>query len=136
MEINEITRKIMSCAYTVHTELGPGLLESAYRRCLAHSMRLAGLNVIEELALPITFKGLEIDYGYRMDILVEGQVIVELKAVDRLIDTHEAQVLTYMKFAKKPVGMLINFNVKSLKYGIKRFVMEKHLQSGAFPEKF
>ncbi len=136
MEINEITRKILSCAYTVHSALGPGLLESAYRKCLAYELRRFGLKAEEEKILPITFRDLEIDYGYRMDILVEDQVIIELKVVDNLNNVHEAQLLTYMKFAKKPVGLLLNFNVKSLKNGIKRLVMEKNLKSGCFPDKY
>lgn len=126
MEINNITKQILSCAYRFYKALGPGLLESAYRKCLANELRRVGLRVEEEVMLPITFNDTVIDYGYRIDILVENIVILELKVVDSIIDVHEAQLLTYLKFAKKPVGLLLNFNVKSLKNGIRRFVMYRY----------
>ena len=123
MEINSITSKILSCAFIVHTALGPGLLESAYQKCLVYELQQNGLLVEEEKPLPITYKDIKIDNGYRIDILVENIVILELKVVESITDVHEAQLLTYLKFSKKPVGLLLNFNVKSLKKGIKRFVM-------------
>jgi GxxExxY protein len=107
----------------VPSKLGPGLLESAYRTCLAHELRKNGFLVQEEVMLPITYDSIELDHGYRIDIIVNEVVIIELKVVDNILDVHEAQLLTYLKFAEKPVGLLLNFNVKSLKQGIKRFVM-------------
>lgn len=123
MKQHNLTSNILGCAMKVHSKLGPGLLESAYRTCLAHELRKNGLIVREEVMLPITYDDIELDHGYRIDIIVNEIVIIELKVVDNILDVHEAQLLTYLKFADKPVGLLLNFNVKSLKHGIKRFVM-------------
>jgi len=123
MEINQITHEILDSAYKVHTALGPGLLESAYRTCLAYELRKKGLKVEEEKPVPIIYEEVKLDCGYRMDLLVENAVVVELKTVDSFTDVHFAQILTYLRFGEKRVGLLINFNVKSLKNGIKRFVL-------------
>ena len=123
MELNQITHEILDSAYKVHTALGPGLLESAYRTCLAYELRKKGLKVEEEKPLPIVYEEVKLECGYRMDLLVEDEVVVELKTVDSFTDVHFAQILTYLRFGEKKVGLLINFNVKSLKNGIKRFVL-------------
>jgi len=121
MDINYITEKIIGSAIEVHKELGPGLLESAYEECLFYELKLAGLNAERQLPVPVIYKEIKLECGYRIDILAEKKVIIELKAVDEIIPVHEAQILTYMKFAKKEIGLLINFNVTLLKYGIKRY---------------
>lgn len=122
MELNEITEKIIGCAIKVHTALGPGLLESTYEICLAHELAKARLNVNTQVALPVVYDGIRLDAGYRIDLLVENAVIVELKAVDRIHPIHEAQVISYLKLSGMKVGLLINFNVKLVKDGIKRLV--------------
>ncbi len=121
MEINQITEKIIGCAIEVHKHLGPGLLESAYEECLAYELQNAGLEVIRQKPVAVVYKEISLEYGYRMDILVENRVIIELKTVDAFHPVHEAQILTYMKFAHKNIGLLINFNVTLLKNGIKRY---------------
>lgn len=123
MELNQITHEILDSAYKVHTALGPGLLESAYRTCLAYELRKKGLKVEEEKPVPIIYEEVKLECGYRMDLLVEDAVVVELKTVDLFTDVHFAQILTYLRFGEKKVGLLINFNTKSLKNGIKRFVL-------------
>jgi GxxExxY protein len=120
MEIDQITHEIIDSAYKVHSTLGPGLLESAYRTCLAYELRKKGLRVDEEKPLPLVYEEIRLECGYRLDILVENTVIVELKTVLEFNDVHLAQILTYLKFSEKHVGLLLNFNVKSLRYGIKR----------------
>jgi len=107
----------------VHRALGPGLLESAYQVCLAHELTLRGIAFEQEKALPVEYKGVRLDCGYRLDFLVAGKVVVELKAVDELHPVHEAQLLTYLKLTGCKVGLLINFNVQVLKNGIKRMVL-------------
>ena len=121
MDINQITEKIIGCAIEVHKELGPGLLESAYEECLVFELEQAGLNAERQIPVPVVYKDIKLDCGYRIDILVEKKVIIELKAVDTIATVHEAQILTYMKFAKKEIGLLINFNTTLLKNGIKRY---------------
>ena len=106
----------------VHTELGPGLLESAYEACLKHELISKNIHVLNQVILPIKYHGIEIEAGYRLDLLVEDEVIVELKAVDKIHPIHEAQLLSYLKLANKKIGLLINFNVPRLKYGIKRII--------------
>ncbi len=123
MEINDITHEILDSAYKVHTALGPGLLESAYKACLAYELKKKGLKVELEKPVPIVYEEVKLEYGYRIDILVENKVVIELKTVDAFNDVHIAQVLTYLRFAEKKVGLLINFNVKSLKTGIKRLIL-------------
>ena len=122
MNANEITKKIIGCAIEVHKILGPGLLESAYEACLFYELQKEGLKVERQKPVPVVYKDIKLDCGYRLDIIVEDYVIIELKTVDALIPVHEAQILTHMKFAKKSLGLLINFNVTLLKNGIKRYV--------------
>ena len=121
MELNQITGKIIGCAIEVHKHLGPGLLESAYEECLVYELRSIGLKAEKQKPVPVVYKEIHLDCGYRIDILVENTVIVELKTADRFSPVHEAQILTYMKFAHKPVGLLINFNVTALINGIRRY---------------
>ena len=122
MTTNQITSEIIGCAINVHRVLGPGLLESAYEECLASELKNAGLRIERQKPVPVTFKDIKLKCGYRIDILVEDIVIVELKSVDQLAPIHEAQMLTYLKFSNKQIGLLINFNVLLLKNGIKRFI--------------
>lgn len=121
-ELNELTEKIIGAAIAVHRELGPGLLESAYEVCLEFELRGRGLGVERQKELPVIYRGLKIDAGYRIDLLVNGKVILELKAIDSLAPIHEAQTITYLKLSGCKVGLLINFNVQLLKNGIKRLV--------------
>jgi GxxExxY protein len=121
MEINQITEIIIGCAIEVHKTLGPGLLESAYEECLIFELRNAGLTAERQVAVPVIYKDIRLEYGYRIDILVENTVIIELKSIDAIAPVHEAQILTYMKFSSKRIGLLINFNVTLLKNGIKRY---------------
>jgi len=123
MEFSELTKEIIGCAIEVHKLLGPGLLESAYEKCLEYELTRKGLYVERQKPIPIVYKKLRLDYGYRIDLLIENKVVIEIKSVDTLHPVHEAQILTYMKFAEKKVGLLINYNVKLLKEGIKRYVM-------------
>jgi GxxExxY protein len=121
-DLNAITHKIIGAAIEVHRALGPGLLESAYEACLAFELAERGLKVEQQKPLPVVYKGVHLDCGYRLDLLVENAVIVELKAVSELAPIHEAQVLSYLKLSGCKVGLLINFNVKVLKQGIRRLV--------------
>lgn len=120
--LNKISQKIIGAAIEVHKQVGPGLLESAYEACLAFELTERGLAMERQKALPIAYRGVELDCGYRIDLLVEDAVIVELKAVDRLEPIHEAQLITYLKLSGCQLGLLINFNVKVLKHGIRRLV--------------
>jgi GxxExxY protein len=120
VKINQITNEILDSAYKVHSALGPGLLESAYKACLVYELRKKGLNVEEEKPLPLVYEEIKLDCGYRIDLLVENQVIVELKTVETFTDVHTAQVLTYLRLSEKEIGLLLNFYTKSLKNGIKR----------------
>jgi GxxExxY protein len=122
MEPIRVTEAIIRAAMKVHSALGPGLLESAYRACLHHELRKLALNVEVETPLPINYDGVSIEVGYRVDLLLEELVVVELKAVSKLSTLHEAQILSYLKLSQRPVGLLINFHVPRLKTGIKRFV--------------
>jgi GxxExxY protein len=121
-EINKITGKILDCAYKVHTELGPGLLESAYEECLCYELIQSGLKAEKQKPLPLIYHEVKMEIGYRIDILVEDQVVIEIKSVEKLNDVHTAQTLTYLKLSECKVGLLMNFNVKSLKHGIKRLI--------------
>ena len=120
MELNQITELILKCAFKVHSELGPGLLESAYEECLCYELKQNGLNVEKQKALPLVYHEVNLEVGYRIDLLVESKVVVEIKAVEAFTDVHTAQVLTYLKLSKCKIGLLLNFNVASLKNGIKR----------------
>ena len=118
----ELTEKILGCAYAVHSELGAGLLENVYEICLFHELQAQGLRVKRQVEVPLIYKGIEIEVGYKLDLLVEDKVILELKTVKDLLDVHTAQLLTYMKLSKCRIGFLINFYEKSLKFGIRRYV--------------
>lgn len=123
MEFSDLSNRVIGCAIEVHRELGPGLLESTYEQCLAHEMNLAGIEFKLQHSLPVDFKGIRLDCGYRVDVLVEDEIILELKSVDELKRIHEAQLLTYMKLAGIKQGFLINFNVRRLKEGLRSFVL-------------
>jgi GxxExxY protein len=116
-----LTKAIIGGAIEVHRELGPGLLESAYAECLAHELSLAGLGFAREVHVPVRYKGLALDCGYKVDFVVEHQVVVELKAVEGVLPVHEAQLMTYMRLLEVSTGLLINFHVPVLKSGIRRF---------------
>ena len=120
---DSLTGNIIGAAIDVHRVLGPGLLESAYERCLVYELEQMGLHVEQQKPLPLVYNEISIEQGYRIDLLVEGKVVVELKTVEQFTDVHVAQILTYLKLSGCQVGLLINFNVKMLKNGIRRFVM-------------
>jgi len=122
MTENEISRVIFDCALKVHKALGPGLLESSYEECLFYELKKQGLKVEKQKALPLIYEEIKLEIGYRIDIIVENKVIIELKAVEKLNDIHLAQTLTYLKLSNCKLGMLINFNVTLIKNGIKRVV--------------
>ena len=122
-DINELTGEVIGAAIEVHKVLGPGLLESVYEKCLCRELEIRGVSHESQKALPVNYKGIELDCGYRMDIVVPDELIVELKACDSLLPIHEAQLLTYLKLTKIKLGLLINFNVPLLKNGIKRFAL-------------
>jgi len=123
--INNLTYKIIGCAIEVHKELGPGLLESIYEKCLIHELKLNGFDVKSQISIPLIYKGIEMNCDLRLDILVDNLIVVELKAVDTMHPIFEAQILTYMKLLQKPKGILINFNSKNLfRDGQKTFVNE------------
>ncbi|GAB3718624.1 GxxExxY protein [Flavobacterium koreense] len=123
MIVNDLTDKIIGCAIEVHRTLGPGLLESAYQQCLFYELREQGIWVEKEICLPITYKEIKIDHGYRIDLLVENKIVIELKTVEKFTDVHSAQILTYMRLGEYSTGLLINFNTKLLKDGLKRFII-------------
>ena len=120
LEPDPLTGRVIGAAIEVHRHLGPGLLESAYEQCLAHELSLAGVQVLRQVELPVVYKGCTLDCGYRIDLLVEDALVVELKAVERLMPLHDAQLLSYMKLARLRTGLLLNFNVPVLKDGIRR----------------
>ena len=122
MELNELTGKVIGCAIEVHKALGPGLLESTYEQCLAYELSLANLRCELQKALPIRYKDVVLDSGYRLDLVIEDQLIVEIKSIEKLQKIHEAQLLTYLKLTNLRIGLLINFNELLLKDGIIRFV--------------
>ena len=123
MNINELTQAIIGAAIEVHRAIGPGLLESAYEECLCKELTLQKISFERRRPLPLEYKGVKLECGYRLDLLVEDTVVLEVKAVDAIISIHEAQLLTYMKLGGWKVGLLINFNVPVLKQGIKRLVL-------------
>ena len=123
MDIEKVFKIVLDCSFQVHTGLGPGLLESAYEECLYYEIRQSGLVVEKQKSLPLIYKEVKLDAGYRIDLLVENQVIVEVKSIDSLADIHLAQILTYMKLSGCKLGLLVNFNVKHLKNGIKRVIL-------------
>ena len=123
MVFDKLSNKVIGCAIEVHRELGPGLLESAYEQCLAAELSRSGVTFQVQVDLPVIYKGTRLNCWYRIDFLVEQQLIVELKSVEQLLKIHEAQILTYMRLTKVHIGLLINFNVPLLKKGIKRFLL-------------
>ncbi|HEY3104243.1 MAG TPA: GxxExxY protein [Pyrinomonadaceae bacterium] len=123
MERNEISGAIVDAAMKVHSALGPGLLESAYAACLRHELVKRGLRVASEVPVPVVYDGIKLEAGYKLDLLVEDTVVVELKAIEALAPIHQAQIISYLKLAGKPIGLLINFHSLHLKDGIKRFVI-------------
>ena len=121
-ELNALSYKVIGLAIEVHRELGPGLLESAYQACLYYELKKAGVKVEREISLPITYKEIKLDQGYRIDLLIEDKLVVELKTVETYTSVHFAQVLTYLKLGNYPLGLLINYNSKILRNSIKRFI--------------
>lgn len=128
---DELTQQTIGSCIEVHRHLGPGLLESAYERCLCHELSLAGLEFERQKALPVIYKGIQLDCGYRLDLVVEDRLILELKAVEMLLPIHSAQLLTYLKLSCLTLGLLINFNVPILKSGLKR-IANNFQESSAF----
>jgi GxxExxY protein len=120
--LDNLTYKIIGCAIEVHKELGPGLLESAYQECLFYELKNAGLKVEKEKALPVIYKDIKLDHGYRIDLLIENKLVIEIKTVENFTDVHFAQILTYLKLGNHPIGLLMNFHSKILKNNIKRFI--------------
>jgi GxxExxY protein len=116
------SEKVIGACIEIHRHLGPGLLESAYEECLCHELSLAGVKFERQKTLPVSYKSVKLDCGYRLDVVLEGSLIVELKTVDQLLPIHEAQLLTYLKLSGISLGLLINFNVPTLKQGLKRIV--------------
>jgi len=119
----ELTEQIIAAAIEVHKHLGPGLLESTYEECLCHELGLRGLRFLRQVSLPVTYKGVKLDCGYRLDVVVEDKVILELKSVDEVNSLHEAQLLTYLRLSGRKVGLLLNFNTPVMKDGITRRVL-------------
>lgn len=122
MRENEIGETLLGCAFRVHSALGPGLLESAYEACLLHELTKTGIAVSRQVSLPVAYDGLELDAGYRIDLLIEDLVIVEVKSVERLLPVHMAQVLSYLRLSDRKLGYLLNFNTVHMRNGIKRVV--------------
>ena len=122
LELNEISRRIIDAAIQVHKKIGPGLLESVYRECLIHELKKRGLKVETEVLVPIIYDGVPLKSPLRLDVLVEGEVIIELKAIEDVLGVHRAQLLSYLRLANKKLGLLLNFNVVLLKHGIHRIV--------------
>lgn len=125
MRHDTLTERIIGAAMEVHRELGPGLLESTYRKCLQHELALRGIGFRAEVPLPLVYKSLPIEGGYRVDLLVEERVIVEIKACEGILPVHEAQLLTYLKLSGKDTGLLLNFHVPVLRQGIRRMVLNR-----------
>ncbi|MBN1847921.1 MAG: GxxExxY protein [Deltaproteobacteria bacterium] len=123
MQFDRLSNKVIGCALEVHKHLGPGLLESTYEQCLVYELKLSNIPFSLQHPLPIEYKGVKLDCGYRIDLFVDNNIIVELKSVDKILPIHQAQLLTYMKLSDISVGLLINFNVTHLKNGIKRMVL-------------
>jgi GxxExxY protein len=122
MQVNGITEAIIGAAIEVHRALGPGLLESTYESCLCRELEIRGLRFERQVALPVEYKGERLDCGYRLDLVVEDVVVVEIKSVESLLPVHDAHLLTYLRLGGRPVGLLINFNVPVLKQGVRRLV--------------
>jgi GxxExxY protein len=125
MQFDQLSNKVLGAAIEVHRHLGPGLLESVYEECLFYELGKLGLRVKRQVLVPVVYKKITLDCGYHIDLLIENNLIIDLKSVDAFLPVHEAQILTYLKFSHKSIGLLINFNVPQLKQGMKRFVMSK-----------
>ncbi|MBP7552513.1 MAG: GxxExxY protein [Spirochaetes bacterium] len=123
MDFEKLSNEIIGCAIEVHKNLGPGLLESTYKQCLAYELSKSNIKFGLEVEIPIKYKDVKISCGYRIDLIVENKIIIELKSVEKIIPVHEAQILTYMKLSGIKIGLLINFNSKLIRDGIKRFVL-------------
>jgi GxxExxY protein len=123
MKFDELSNRVIGCAIEVHRILGPGLLENTYKQCLVYEILQKNMKVLSEVELPVMYKDVQIACGYRIDLLVEDALVIELKCVEKILPIHEAQLLTYMKLANMRTGLLINFNEKMLKHGINRFVL-------------
>lgn len=122
-KINDLSYTIIGCIYSVHSNLGPGLLESTYEVCLEYELKKAGLNVQRQKALPVVYEDIKLEAGYRIDLLVENKIILEIKSVESLAPIHTAQVMTYLKLSGIKLGFLLNFNVKDMKKGLRRIIM-------------
>ena len=122
--LDSLSYQILNCAYRVHSNLGNGLLERVYRTCLAHELRKSGLNVREEVPVPLVYDGIQFDQGFRLDLVVEEQFVLELKVTDGIAPNHVAQVLSYLRFTQMKHGFILNFMEKSLKNGIKRIILD------------
>ncbi len=131
MEFADLTEKVIAAALKVHSAIGPGVLEKVYRTCLQHELHKMGLRVHSEVPLPIQYDGLQLESGCRIDLLVEGVLIVELKCADSILPIHKAQLLTYLRLANKPLGLILNFNVVHLRDGIKRVLNNKYRPASA-----
>jgi GxxExxY protein len=129
--INAVSHTVIGCAIEVHQTLGPGMLESAYEECLCYELAQQGLEVRRQVSLPVVYKGVHLDCGYRMDLVVEGSIVIELKTVDRLLPVHEAQLLSYLRLRGAPLGLLMNFHTAVLRHGLKRLV--NHFQDPFAP---
>lgn len=125
-QLDRISYAIIGCAYTVHSNLGPGLLESAYEHCLAHELERSGRRVQRQLPLPLIYKSVHLDIGYRLDLLVDDELIVEIKSVEAVLPIHQSQVLTYLRLTKRKLGLLLNFNVRNMQKGIHRIIRSKY----------
>ena len=123
MKFDYLSKQVIGCALEVHRVLGPGLLESTYEQCLAHELSQAGIAFKLQVSLPVKYKNVIIDCGYRIDVLIKDKLIIEIKSVKQIIDVHMAQLLTYMKLSEIGIGLLMNFNVELFKTGLKRFVL-------------
>jgi GxxExxY protein len=123
MHIEKVFKQILDASFKVHSALGPGLLESSYEECLYYEIKKSGLKVIKQKPLPLIYEDVKLEIGYRVDLMVEDRIIVEIKSVESLADIHLAQILTYMKLSESKLGLLVNFNVKHLKDGIKRVIL-------------
>ena len=126
MEYSDVTERIIAAALKVHSAIGPGVLESVYKTCMAHELKKLGIVVSCEVTLPVVYDGLKLDSGFRIDLLVEDLVVVELKCVEALLPIHKAQLLTYLRLSNKPIGLLLNFNVAHMREGIKRILNNKY----------
>ncbi|MBN1448931.1 MAG: GxxExxY protein [Bacteroidetes bacterium] len=120
--LNIISYAVIGCAYSVHSNLGPGLLESVYEHCLAYEITQSGRSVRTQLGLPLIYKSVKLDIGYRIDILVDDELIIEVKSVDEILEVHEAQLLTYLRLTERRLGLILNFNVTNMQRGIRRVI--------------